>query len=358
MKMPLLDIYWRRAVMLTVALWLFVGLTFLPILVERHLNDDWTSIALDFSTVFLSMVLAMPLFAIFRATQDWATWQRAVVIAASVAGVSVFQTILDFQFTRFVASNFKPSWAEVPQDLSRFYSAIYNYVCAYGVNVALFNLSLSRIRTAEQERDLVRARSAAQQAQLAALRFQLNPHFLFNTLNAISAMIVTRRNHEAEAMTEKLCAFLRASLDADPNELVAVEEELALLEDYLDIESVRFGERLVVVIDSVPEASEMLVPNFLLQPLVENAVKYGVSRSREPVTIRIGALVDAGKLILSVEDDAIANNGSPDAQGTATGLTNVRRRLEALYGTEGALVAGPGERGFRAVLTLPAKRAD
>ena len=355
-----LDLGWRQAIALTVALWLFVGIIYLPILIERHPHDGWGSIALDLMTIFVSMLVAMPLYAIFRATQDWPAVKLRLVMAASVAGAAVVQTLFDFQFTQFVASNFQSSWLTMPSGSTRFYGAIFNYVCVFGVKVSLFNLSVGRLRVAEQRRDLAIAQSAAQQAQLAALRFQLNPHFLFNTLNAISAMIVTRRNAEAEQMTERLSGFLRASLASDPTELIPLEEELGLMEDYLDIESVRFGDRMDVRIDCAPEATDLLVPGFLLQPLVENAVKYGVSRSRGTTCVRVIARVTGEQLELTVDDDALPVEAAGDgtSTGTGTGLRNVRRRLDALYGPAGTIEAGPREGGYRVVIRLPARAAD
>lgn len=347
------DRYARRAIALTAGLWLFVGLIYLPILVERHPDDGWRSIALDFSTVFVSMLIALPLYLVFRRTMERRTWVRALAISATVAACAIVQAIFDFQFTGWVASRFEASWAVLPRDPTRFYGAMFNYVCVFGVNVALFNVSAARLRAAEQQAALAEARSAAQLAQLAALRLQLNPHFLFNTLNAISAMIVTRRNAEAEAMTGKLCAFLRASLATDPAALVPLDEELRIVDDYLDIEIVRFGARLIVAVDCDDDAAAVPVPALILQPLVENAVKYGVSRSRGAVTIAIAARIEDRSLIVTVDDDGRADPDAGPHAGTGTGLANVRRRLEALYGSRASLLAGGHAGGYRAIVTLP-----
>jgi LytS/YehU family sensor histidine kinase len=183
--------------------------------------------------------------------------------------------------------------------------------------------------------------------------YQLNPHFLFNTLNAISAMIVTRRNDEAELMTDKLSSFLRASLTSDPTELVPLDQELTLMEDYLEIESIRFGERLHVEIDCASDACGVPVPSFLLQPLVENAIKYGVAPSLEPVNIRVTGRREQGELVVTVEDDGRAAANAITSAGTGVGLQNVRRRLAALYGDSGTVTAGRREQGYAAVIRLP-----
>jgi sensor histidine kinase YesM len=228
----------------------------------------------------------------------------------------------------------------------------------FGVNMALFQVSFARRAALKQELQLSQARSAAQQAQLAALRYQLNPHFLFNSLNSISALIVTKRNEDAERMTDKLSSFLRTSLNSDPGELIPLEDELSLTEEYLEIESVRFGERLNVNIDCAPGACEALVPSFLVQPLVENAIKHGVAPSREPVSINIHASVQDGELCIRVEncitDDAKANRAGVGASGrTGVGLNNVRRRLEAVYGKSATLEAAPDQESFVATICIP-----
>ena len=176
-------------------------------------------------------------------------------------------------------------------------------------------------------------------------------------------MIITRRNDDAEQMTDKLSSFLRASLACDPSELVPVEEELGLTGDYLEIEGVRFGDRLRVAINCSEDARDVRVPGMLIQPLVENAIKYGVARSRDPVTIVIGATVEDDMLCLSVFNDGgsgIHDGGSGFApaktSGAGVGLRNVRRRLAALYGDRARLDTAPVEGGFHARICVPARQ--
>ncbi len=344
---------WHEAVMISVALWLFVLVIYLPVLIDRHRGESWTSIALDAGTIFVSMLLAMPLFGLFRRTLDWPLHLRAIALAGGVAFVAITQTAFDLLYTGWIAHHLENAWATLPRNLSRGYVAAFNYFCVFGTNLALFQLLQSRRYEASQARQLADARSAAQQAQLAALRFQLNPHFLFNTLNAISAMIVTRRNDEAEAMTDKLSSFLRASLGSDPMELVPLDQELSLIEDYLEIESIRFGERLEIEIDCAGEACDVRIPSFLLQPLVENAIKYGVAPSREPVLIRVVGRRQGDQLVVTVEDDGRAAGVAVKTGGAGVGLENVRRRLSALYGEAASLVAGRADPGFAATIRLP-----
>jgi LytS/YehU family sensor histidine kinase len=198
--------------------------------------------------------------------------------------------------------------------------------------------------------------AAAQSAELRALRYQVNPHFLFNTLNSLSSLIMTGKGDAAERMILNLATFFRTSLTGDPTEDVPLADEIQLQRLYLDIETVRFPERLIVAIDLPDDLRSACVPGLILQPLVENAVKYGVSRARRPVTIRISARTSAGRLQLVVEDDGepIGNDGS---EGTGVGLRNVRDRLMARYGAAGhsTWTARP-EGGFVVTLDMPLVR--
>ena len=347
------DARWLDAIVLTVSLWLFTLLMFLPVIIERHPGQGFFSIALDSATVTVSMLLAMPIFLLFKKTLDWPQGARALILVAAVIFTAVFNRIFDIMYAGYIAENIQSSWASLPQTIERSYGATLNYILVFSVNLALFQLSFSRRRERRQERQLVDARSAAQQAQLAALRYQLNPHFLFNTLNSISALIVTRRNDDAEQMTDKLSSFLRNSLACDPAQLVPLGDELALIEEYLDIEGVRFGERLNVDIDCDAEASEALVPGFLVQPLVENAIKHGVAPSRDPVTINVHATVEDGDLCIRVENDSALGGGDVGLPRSGVGLVNVQRRLEAVYGRAASLTAERTESGYRATICIP-----
>lgn len=344
---------WREAILLTIALWSFVAIIYLPVLLDRHAGEGWGSVALDEGTVLVSMALAMPLFAVFQGTRDWALLPRAFALAGAVLAISIFQVGFDLMYTGIVANRVDTAWENLPTDVSRGYRATFNYVCVFGVNVALFHLVSSRRHEVQQAQELAHALSAAQHAQLAALRYQLNPHFLFNTLNAISAMIVTRRNEEAELMTDKLSSFLRASLASDPTELVPLDQELTLMEDYLEIESIRFGERLHVEIDCASDACHVPIPSFLLQPLVENAIKYGVAPSLEPVNIRVTGRREGEELVVTVEDDGRATGIAVKTGSAGVGLQNVRQRLWALYGELAMLTAGSRGEGFAATIRLP-----
>ncbi|HYI47575.1 MAG TPA: histidine kinase [Allosphingosinicella sp.] len=346
---------WEDALRSTVALWMFVLLVFLPKIIQRHAGEPWTGVALDCATFPVSMALAMIMFLVSRPTIGMAYHWRVPIRAAAVLAFAAVNTIFDLIFQGWIANNVMQTWANLPADFGRAYTSMLNYILVFGVNMILFHVNYARRAGLQQERRLAEANLAAQQAQLAALRYQLNPHFLFNALNSISALIVTNRNKDAEAMTGKLSSFLRTSLNADPAELVPLDEELALTEEYLAIESVRFGDRLGVRIDCEDHACAALVPSFLVQPLVENAVKHGVARSSAPVEIAIDAKLTGGALRITVSN--CLTGGAPDAlpgaEGAGVGLDNVRHRLRAVFGKRASLTAGANGERFVATISIP-----
>ncbi|HTE54216.1 MAG TPA: histidine kinase [Kofleriaceae bacterium] len=193
--------------------------------------------------------------------------------------------------------------------------------------------------------------SALTRAQLHALEMQLHPHFLFNTLHAISALMHTDVR-AADQMLARLGELLRASLAAGGAQEVPLRRELDLLDRYLDIEKVRFGDRLTVVIDIDPQALDARVPNLILQPLVENAIRHGISRKRGAGRVEIRATCSDDTLELTVRDDG---PGLPAAGvEERIGLSNTRQRLEQLHGADHtlALRARPGG-GAELIVTMP-----
>ncbi len=216
---------------------------------------------------------------------------------------------------------------------------------------ALFLALLAGAQARAAERRGERFRSAAKAAELRSLRYQVNPHFLFNTLNSLSALVMTGKADRAEQMIQTISRFYRHSLADDSTGDVSLEDEIDLQEHYLEIESVRFPERLRVKVDLPPELAGYKVPGMILQPLVENSVKYGVSVSSKPVTISITAREEYGRLVLRVSDDgpgrAVANHGF------GIGLANVRDRIEARFGNAAMIVSGPSLTGYETELRLP-----
>jgi LytS/YehU family sensor histidine kinase len=222
--------------------------------------------------------------------------------------------------------------------------------------------TLAQAEALGARRRAAEAESAARAAQIRALRYQVNPHFLFNTLNSLSSLVMSGRPEEAESMILKLSTFFRSSLSLDPSADVTLAEEIALQSLYLDIERVRFPKRLKVEIDVPHNLESARLPGLILQPVVENAIKYGVSPTREKVILRISAReAGPGRFTLEVSNTGKLSKRPPDDthEGTGVGLDNVCERLRARFGRAAQCEFGPIDGGgYRVVMTLPLDRTD
>jgi hypothetical protein len=231
-----------------------------------------------------------------------------------------------------------------------FFAGLLLYLQSIAVHYFVLTFESAR----EAERRVLASQVSAREAELRALRAQLNPHFLFNSLNSINAL--TGSDPEsARRMCQLLGDFLRSSLALGARERVTLGEELELAGRYLSIEQVRFGTRLAVERAVAPEAERCLVPPLLIQPLIENAVKHGVADRIEGGTIRIEAAAQNGTLLIAVENPR--DPDAPPRRGQGLGLENVRQRLSALDPHAGVDVTREPER-FRVAVRLPAIEAD
>ena len=212
------------------------------------------------------------------------------------------------------------------------------------------------LRVRREQRLRAEAQALAHQAQMRALRYQLNPHFLFNTLNSVAALVLDGNSRLAETMLRKLSGFLRQGLAGDPLDDVPLEQEVQHQRLYLDIEQLRFPDRLSVEVEIPADLQDALVPSFILQPIVENVVKYAVAPNCERTILRIEAAEADGMLNISVADDGRATGkGQPS---TGIGLANVRQRLASRFGDRFSFIARPQQpHGYRVELALPLRRA-
>jgi len=210
----------------------------------------------------------------------------------------------------------------------------------------------------QQEEAMLKAVALAQEAQLKMLRYQLNPHFLFNTLNAISTLILDNQNKKANQAVTRLSEFLRYTLDQDPMKKVTLRQEIEALNLYLGTERLRFGERLRLEYAIEQEALDALVPSLLLQPLLENSLKYAVSAREQGGVVRIEGRVREGLLELSVVDDGPGlREGAPATERRGVGLRNTRERLAVLYGESCRFSVLNCHPGLRIDMGLPLERA-
>ena len=260
-------------------------------------------------------------------------WQLPVAhMAAGAAGLLVLATLV--QMKLYVTIVFR--WCDDCQIHSIFgylwYFASMFYLLLSWSGL-YFGIKFAR-QSQQQKEAALRAQNAAHTAQLKMLRYQLNPHFLFNTLNAISTLVLDDKRDTAYRMVGSLSSFLRHSLDSDPEQRVPLCQEIDALNLYLGIEQLRFDERLKVVMDIEPVTRAALVPSLILQPLIENAIKYAVSKREEGGHIELVARRDSDMLDLHLRDDGpgfaeteLAPNGH-----ARVGLANTRERLRVLYG--------------------------
>jgi signal transduction histidine kinase len=228
---------------------------------------------------------------------------------------------------------------------------------------AFFIAMTQQHRTRITELRLAEAETSAHAAQVRALRYQVNPHFLFNTLNSLSALVMSGRSDRAEDMLMALSTFFRTSLSMDPSADVSLSEEIGLQRLYLEIEKVRFPDRLEVNIDIPDDLAEARVPALILQPLVENAIKYGVSATTAKVELSIRARqLDGSRMQLDVINRATGARSkkppSPTHEGTGLGLANVSQRLQAHFGSRADVRFGPIPGGYEVSIAMPVDDDD
>ena len=235
-----------------------------------------------------------------------------------------------------------------------------NFTVLAGWSAAYFGINFYLI--VEQQADqLQRLESQASTAQLAMLRYQLNPHFLFNTLNSISTLVLLKETERANAMLSRLADFLRFTLIYEPTANVTVAQEVHTLKLYLEIEKMRFEKRLRPVFEIDPRAERARLPSLLLQPLVENAIKYAVTPSEEGAEIAVSARLVGERVRISVSDTGpgLIENKLGPSLSTGVGLANIRDRLAQAYGPDHRFDARstPGG-GFAVEIEIPYQLED
>ena len=283
-----------------------------------------------------------------------AMWRRAwswlpmglVLLAASYA-MSVLNAMLGQRMAISLGLETAFHWTGLLRGLDSCWLALIVFCAAHAVAAYYLSLQQTRLHLAE-------AQSAARDAQLRALRLQVNPHFLFNSLNAISALVSAQSNREANRMLASVADFLRATLAHDGRHEHALAEELALLDAYLDIEKARLGERLRLSMKTGPDLLDNVVPYLVLQPLVENAIRHGIALQSTPGRLDILVERAGTRLLIDVQNDG---QQRPHA-GSGIGLTNIRERLRHLYGDDHQVEAGWQADGrFRVRIALPLRSA-
>jgi signal transduction histidine kinase len=293
---------------------------------------------------FIGMLITLALRYLYRLLWSRAIWIQAIgFIGGSVlAGYLWLETRGYIYYGWIENAKDMEAWLEKMGDAAEIYSKV-SYMTSYTTPIMVMAIwsalyfAIKSYRIFQEVREsALKSAAMAHEAQLKMLRYQLNPHFLFNTLNAISTLILEQDTDLANHMVTRLSSFLRYSLDNDPMQKITLEQELKALQLYLDIEKVRFEDRLSLQLNIDEESKSALIPSLLLQPLIENAIKYGIARAEGGGHLNISAKVFAGDLLIEVSDDGpgceLVNDNIPNAKGV--GLRNTRERLATLYGSE------------------------
>lgn len=345
-------------------LWTLIGLMFVAPTYLQYASDDlavpWSRLSSDLAGWYLWALLFPVIFwAARRFPFERRVWRSRVLVHAligsAVSTAYAFLVVLKSYLIIAIATmDFRPHLLKMGTDY--IFGGFEFYFLIYGAVVAAVHAFDYYRKYQERELKTTRLEAKLAQTQLQVLRMQLHPHFLFNTLHAISALM-HKNVDAADRMIALLSDFLRLSLDNVGRQEVPLQSELEFLERYMEIEKTRFGERLTVEVDVDPEALDAAVPNLILQPLAENAVRHGISRrsGRGKVEIR-ARLVLPETLELQVLD-----NGPGVAEGFSlkpgVGLSNTRARLEQLYGSEYRFEIGNGELGGLTVeIRMPYRR--
>jgi len=323
-------------------------LNYLSALAHGKPPDYWRTSLPVAATGF---VVTLGLRPFLRRLTDVRPWRQAAVMVAPVLlAAGALGLVYVFSIDAWCGEECRPSGniGYVAYMASSLYVVI-TWVALYvGIKV--------HQKLTQQTEAALSATAIAHQAQLRMLRYQLNPHFLFNTLNAITTLNLEGDTTGANRMVERLSAFLRRSLDNDPMQRVTVAEEVGALRQYLGIEEVRFADRLRVETDIAPDCRDALLPSLLLQPLVENAIKHAIAKSVAGGAVRVRARRADDRLWLTVADDgpgsAQLDPGASPARGV--GLSNTRTRLRVLYGPQQTFeMRNRPEGGCEVTLSLP-----
>lgn len=299
----------------------------------------------------VAFALTAGIWGILRSRGPFTGWRFVVASAPLILLASALNTVLTWAIFYVYTPVREPlfpltfEWIrEAPQPLS--------YLWVFLTWACLVATLASSTEMRARERSLAESENQVQEARLRALRYQIHPHLVFNSLNAIVALMDAGEHASARRALELLSRFLRNSLASSSEILVTLEREMETQRLYLDIEAVRFADRLEVRIAVEPQARQALVPAIILQPLVENAVKHGLARSIGGATIQIGAQRIGDRLHLWVQDDAVVTDGTSSA-GFGIGLRNIQSRLQTHYGSDAVLTAGPTDEGWLSRIDMP-----
>ncbi len=343
------------------ALWVPAGLiTATQVVVGMKavgMQHNWLSLFLTTLAAWLIFPLATPgILALGRRfpLEKAAAWKNLTVhlAAALVLGIAhiAWSATLTWMFNP-LATYPAPSFRYV--FFTTVYMQFHTGILIYAGVVAIGRTIDSIRRLAHREAEAARLAGELSKSQLEALRRQLEPHFLFNTLNGIAGLVREKRNETAVEMIAGLSDLLRRVLEDSDRQLVPLAEEVSFLESYLELQAMRFGDRLKVTLEIPLELYGALVPQLILQPLVENAIVHGIGKLVEGGEIRVTARESGGVLSIGLFNDGPALSAAEGAR-SGVGLSNTRGRLKTLYGAESSVeLRDGGGTGVEAILRVP-----
>jgi signal transduction histidine kinase len=321
-------------------------------------NDQpWENLVL----MLISAITGFSISVVLSVIYGWLIRQRALVTWS----VTVLVLAVAVSLYSFINAWVLQLYAGEQTGFAQRFVGIFSYdLTVLGAWSALYYAINFFLQVEEQADRLERLEAQATSAQLAMLRYQLNPHFLFNTLNSISTLVLLKQTEPANAMLTRLSGFLRHTLVTQPGGKVSVAQEVETLKLYLDIERMRFEERLRTVFKIEPAAAQASIPSLLLQPLVENAIKYAVSPQEEGARISLTAQVIGNRLRVIVADTGPGSQAAvarvsdalsgTRAVSTGVGLANIRDRLAQAYGEDHRFqIDNPPEGGFTVTIEIP-----
>lgn len=306
--------------------------------------------------VSTGVLASLGLRALYRTARgsSWTARRTLIVATVVVSAISIIWSELHLQLYAFWVSTggglaIAWNWIELYPG-----TVLTNFLVLAGWSLGYFGVHGWLALVAERERTRI-AEAHARDARVRALQSQLEPHFLFNALNAVSTLVAEDRRAEAQETIAKLAEFLRRTMDAAETPEISVVDETRLVRGYFDIQAVRFGERLHTTIDVDPDAADALVPVLILQPIVENSVVHGALARERGGKIAVTVRRDSEDVVLTVEDDG---PGTPAGVETGIGLGNTVERLAELYGDRASILLEPAkEGGTMAIVRLPYRRS-
>ncbi|MBV8146890.1 MAG: histidine kinase [Gammaproteobacteria bacterium] len=323
------------------ALWLVIGVidacqTVFPMRAQG-MHHAWVALFITLLASWLPWALATPVvmeltrrYPLFRTPVAQGIMVHAAMLAVICVMSAAWYALLEFTLNPWAVPN--PTDSYLTLMLAKLTYDVLTSLVAYALIMGITEFVASRERLARSQTEAAELRAELSEAKLAALRQQLEPHFIFNALNSACGLVRSNQNESAVRMLVGLSDYLRSAAERSQRPLVTLGDEVDYLEKYLDVQKFRFGARLQVAIDVPAELLPAMVPSLLLQPLAENAIKHGISRRVDGGAIQLSGSRVTDKLRLAMRNTAPPTDSQADSRGLGIGLSNLRARMNMLYG--------------------------